>query len=74
MVNFDGYIWVNAVSDGRLWLADRDSRAGSRNVYVLEPGAGKVRLAARLARPGTIIGANSQLDHGGVPSPLTACP
>jgi hypothetical protein len=57
VVNFDGYIWVHAVSDGRLWLSGSDSRAGSREVYVLEPGAERVKPAARLARPGTIIGA-----------------
>ena len=57
VVNFDGYIWVHAVSDGRLWLSASDSRAGSREVYVLEPGAERVKPAARLARPGTIIGA-----------------
>ncbi len=57
VVNFDGYIWVHAVSGGRLWLSGSDSRAGSRNVYVLDRGAKKATLAARLAKPGTIIGA-----------------
>jgi hypothetical protein len=57
VVDFDGYIWVHAVSDGRLWLSGSDSRAGSRDVYVLEPGARRVKSAARLARPGTIVGA-----------------
>ncbi len=57
VVNFDEYIWVHAVSDSRLWLSSRDSRAGSRDVYVLDPGTDEVRLAARLAEPGTIIGA-----------------
>jgi hypothetical protein len=57
VVDFAGYISVHAVSDGRLWLSGSDSRAGSRDVYVLEPGTGRVRPAARLAKPGTIIGA-----------------
>ena len=57
LVDFDRYIWVHAISDGRLWLSGRDSRAGSKYVYVLEPGASKVKLAARLAEPGTVIGA-----------------
>jgi hypothetical protein len=57
VVNFDGYIWVHAVSGGRLWLSGSDSRAGSRNVYVLDRGARKVTLAARLAKPGAIVGA-----------------
>lgn len=57
VVDFDGYIWVHAISDGRLWLSGRDSRAGSTDVYVLEPGASEIMLAARLAEPGTVIGA-----------------
>jgi hypothetical protein len=57
VVSFDGYIWVHAVSGGRLWLSGSDSRAGSRGVYVLNRGAKKVTLAARLAKPGTIVGA-----------------
>lgn len=57
MVHFAGYIWVHAVSDGRLWLSGSDTRSGSRDVYVLEPGAGRVVAAARLARPGTVVGA-----------------
>ncbi|HWA54576.1 MAG TPA: hypothetical protein VG816_10425 [Solirubrobacterales bacterium] len=57
VVSFDGYIWLHAVSGGRLWLSGRDSRAGSRDVYVLDRGAKKVTLAARLAKPGTIVGA-----------------
>jgi hypothetical protein len=57
LVEFDGYIWVHAASGGRLWLSGADSRAGSRDVYVLGRGAGKVTLAARLAKPGTIVGA-----------------
>jgi hypothetical protein len=57
VVSFDGYIWVHAVSGGRLWLSGSDSRAGSRAVYVLNRGAKKVTLAARLAKPGTIVGA-----------------
>ncbi|MEZ5078191.1 MAG: hypothetical protein R2725_12210 [Solirubrobacterales bacterium] len=57
LVSFDGHIWVHAVSDGRLWLQGSDSRAGSKGVYVLEPGASEIRLAARLAEPGTVIGA-----------------
>jgi hypothetical protein len=57
VVSFEGYIWVHAVSDDRLWLSGRDSRAGSKDVYVLEPGAERVKPAARLAMPGTIIGA-----------------
>jgi outer membrane protein assembly factor BamB len=57
VVSFDGYIWVHAVSGGRLWLSGNDSRAGSRDVYVLNRGANKVTLAARLAKPGAIVGA-----------------
>jgi streptogramin lyase len=57
LVDFDGYIWIHAVSAGRLWLSGSDWRAGSRDVYVLEPGAERVKPAARLAKPGTIIGA-----------------
>jgi outer membrane protein assembly factor BamB len=57
VVSFDGYIWVHAVSGGRLWLSGSDSRAGSKDVYVLDRGAKKITLAARLAKPGTIVGA-----------------
>lgn len=57
LVSFDGFIWVHAVSGPYLWLSSRDSRAGSRDVYVLSRGAGEVTLAARLAKPGTIVGA-----------------
>ena len=57
VVSFDGHIWVHAVSGGRLWLSGRDSRAGSSDVYVLDRGAKKITLAARLAKPGTIVGA-----------------
>jgi len=57
MVSFNNYIWVHAVSGPHLWLASRDSRAGSRNVYAVSAGSGKVELAARLAESGTIVGA-----------------
>ena len=57
VVGLAGYIWVHAISDGRLWLSGRDSRAGSKDVYVLDSGASEVTLAARLAEPGTVIGA-----------------
>lgn len=57
VIDFDRYIWVHAISDGRLWLSGQDSRAGSKDVYVFDPGASEVRLAARLAEPGTVIGA-----------------
>ena len=57
VVSFDDHIWVHAVSGGRLWLSDRVSRAGSRDVYLLSREAREVKLTARLARPGTIVGA-----------------
>lgn len=57
LVSFNNYIWVHAVNGPHLWLASRDSRAGSRNVYAVSAGSGKVELAARLAEPGTIVGA-----------------
>jgi hypothetical protein len=57
IVSFDGFLTVRATSGSRLWLADRDSRAGSSDVYELDPAVGDVTLAARLAEPGTIVGA-----------------
>jgi hypothetical protein len=57
LVDFNAYIGVQAVSAGRLWLSGRDSRAGSKDIYVLNPSTSEVTLAAHLAEPGTVIGA-----------------
>lgn len=57
VVGFEPPIWVKAISTSGLWLSSWESRAGSRNVYLLQPGTGEVILAARLAEPGTIVGA-----------------
>lgn len=57
IVGFEQPIWVKAISTSGLWLSGWESRAGSREVYLLEPGREEVILAARLAEPGTIVGA-----------------
>jgi streptogramin lyase len=57
-VNFDQYLSVRAMSNSRLWLSRRDSAQGSADVFELDlTSPANVRLAARLAEPGTIIGA-----------------